>query len=71
MKSLGLDRLSRDERISLVEELWESIAAESQAVELTDAQRADLRQRLNAYQNNPKAGDAWHVVRARLESPKS
>ena len=42
MKSLGIDRLRVEERLALVEEIWDSIAADSAAVPLTDAQRTDF-----------------------------
>ncbi len=39
MSDVGLDRLSVAERILLVEELWDSIAATPEGVSLTDAQK--------------------------------
>jgi hypothetical protein len=35
LKSLGIDRLGIDERLALVEEIWDSIAADSGALPLT------------------------------------
>jgi len=47
MKKLGIDRLDVEQRLALIEEIWESIDAdESAAVQLSDAQRAELRARL-------------------------
>ena len=47
MKKLGIDRLDVDQRLALIEEIWESIDAdESAAVQLSDAQREELRARL-------------------------
>ena len=66
MKSLGLDQLTVDERITLVEELWDSIATYPGAVSLSDAQRQDLQRRLDAHRDNPKAGSPWAKVKARL-----
>ncbi|MEX0718899.1 MAG: addiction module protein [Planctomycetaceae bacterium] len=68
MKSLGLDRLTPDERIALAEELWESIAVLPQPPSMTDAQRADLERRLDAYRNDPQAGSSWEEVKARIRS---
>ena len=45
LKSLGIDRLSVEERLTLVEDLWDSIADENAAAPLTDAQRAELDRR--------------------------
>jgi putative addiction module component (TIGR02574 family) len=54
------------ERILLVEEIWDSIASVPESVELSEAQRAELDHRLEAYRANPKAGDPWEVVKARI-----
>ena len=40
--------LSIDERIKLVKDLWDSIAAEQEILRLTDEQRAELDRRLDA-----------------------
>lgn len=40
--------LSLDERIKLVEDLWDSIAAEQEVLHLTDEQWAELDRRLDA-----------------------
>jgi putative addiction module component (TIGR02574 family) len=66
MEALGLDRLSLDERLRLVEELCESIATIPEAVSLSEAQKSDLQRRLDAYRDNPKAGSPWEEVKARL-----
>jgi putative addiction module component (TIGR02574 family) len=69
--SLGLDRLSLAERILLVEELWDSIAATPEAVSLTDSQQRDLQRRLDAYRDNPQAGSPWEEVKTRLQGHRS
>jgi putative addiction module component (TIGR02574 family) len=66
MEALGLDQLSLDERLRLVEELCESIATTPDAVTLSEAQKGDLQRRLDAYRDNPKAGSPWEEVKARL-----
>jgi putative addiction module component (TIGR02574 family) len=63
LQSLGLDRLSAEERLALIGELWDSLDAEPP---LTDAQKADLDQRLAAFHADPKAGSTWDEVKARL-----
>ena len=44
-----LQELPIDERIKLVEDLWDSIAAEQKALPLTSEQMAELDRRLDAY----------------------
>jgi putative addiction module component (TIGR02574 family) len=67
MESLGLDRLSTAERIILVEELWDSIAAAPEDFSLSEAHREDLQRRLEAHRDDPKAGSPWAEVKARLQ----
>ena len=58
--------LTPAERILLVEELWDRIAAEPEAVPLTSAHRAELDRRLDALEKNPDAGRPWPEVRNEL-----
>ena len=44
-----LQQLTVDERIRLVEDLWDSIAADQGALPITADQRSELDRRLNAY----------------------
>lgn len=57
LASLGLDKLSRDERLALVQALWDSIAAEGP--HLTDAQRAELERRIAEDDADPDGGVPW------------
>ena len=69
MRSADLDisRLSLAERIQLAEDLWDSVAAETGELPLTEAQTAELDSRLADLARDPKAGESWPVVRARIE----
>ena len=55
-KSLGIDRLSLAERILLVEDIWDSIAAEQNALPLPPEQRRELDRRLEAYRVDGNRG---------------
>ena len=51
------DNLLKRERIQLVGDIWDSsIANEPKSFSLTDAQRAELDRRMEAYKQNPQAG---------------
>jgi putative addiction module component (TIGR02574 family) len=67
MKSLGIDQLTVAQRILLVEEIWDSIAADTESMPLTEAQKQDLDRRLAAYEANPSAVSSWEDVKARLQ----
>ncbi|MDR4506444.1 MAG: addiction module protein [Candidatus Scalindua sp.] len=49
-------KLSIQDRITFVEDIWDSIANVPESVELTDAQKKELDRRLEEYHNNPNIG---------------
>ena len=49
-------QLPVEERIKLVEDLWDSIAADQRVLRLTIEQKAELDQRLNAYEIDKNRG---------------
>ncbi|HXI26508.1 MAG TPA: addiction module protein [Pyrinomonadaceae bacterium] len=57
-------RLSIADRILLVEEIWDTIAEENQAFELTDSQKRELDRRLESLQANPAQGRTWDEIKA-------
>jgi len=63
-----LRRLSLAERLELVEDLWDSIAAECERepFPLTDAQLEDLERRLAEANSDPMGGSPWEEVRERI-----
>jgi putative addiction module component (TIGR02574 family) len=66
LRSLGIDRLSVAERLALVEDLWDSIAGESAATSLTDAQRTEIDRRLADHEANPNDVVSWEDVKASI-----
>lgn len=63
-------QLPLGERIKLVEDLWDSIAADQQALRLTAEQKAELDRRLDAYEIDKSQGrlvaDAVIDIRRKL-----
>ncbi len=57
-------KLSIADRILLVEEIWDTIAEENQAFELTDAQKRELDRRLESARTNPRQGRTWDEIKA-------
>lgn len=55
-----------DERIQLVEIIWESIAAVPEAVPVSDELKVELDCRLAEFEANPEAGTPWEEVRERI-----
>ena len=71
IKSLGIDRLGVEDRLSLVEQIWDSIAADSAAVPLTDAQRVELDNRIADHETNPDDVVSWEEAKASSASAQS
>jgi len=51
-----LRQLPVDERIRLVEDLWDSIASDQSTLSLTSEQKAELDKRLDAYETTKDPG---------------
>jgi putative addiction module component (TIGR02574 family) len=59
-----ITRLSVDERIRLVEAIWESIASEPGQPELTKTQQEELERRLAVHEASPDDVVPWEEVKA-------
>lgn len=58
--------LSIPERIQLVEDIWDTIATESEPVKLTEDEKKMIDKRLEAYHQNPDLGSPWKDVLKRI-----
>ena len=58
--------LSISERIQLVTEIWESIAACPESIELSEETRQLLRARLALHRDDPTGGSPWNEVKERI-----
>lgn len=70
MNSTTLHDLPIDKRIRLVEDIWDSIASDQKVLPLTEEQRTELDQRLDAYEADGNPGrpveKAIEEIRQRL-----
>ena len=68
----NIKRLSVAERIQRVEDIGDSIAADSpESVQLSEAQKAELHRRVKAQADDPSTGIPWEQVREKLFSHSS
>ncbi|AMQ90535.1 MULTISPECIES: addiction module protein [Marinobacter] len=65
---MEIQSLTVSERIILAEALWDSVVAEGSEIELTDAQKLELDQRLQAFELDQDRGSTWADVKARILS---
>ncbi len=63
-------KLSVAERILIVEEIWDSIAAEQESVQVTEAQKTILDSRIASSNASPEEGKSWEEVKRRLETSR-
>ncbi len=55
--------LSIDDRLRLVQAIWDSISIDPEQLELTEAQQLELSRRLKNHQINPQAVVSWQDVK--------
>jgi len=55
------------ERIRLVELIWDSVAAVPEAVKVSPALKVELETRFAEFEANPESGYSWDQVKSRLK----
>jgi len=63
------DRLSTEEKVRRLQELWDDLLTSSGGVGLTEAQKQEIERRLREYDENPELVVGWDEVRRRLRRP--
>lgn len=58
--------LSVAERLQIVEDIWDSIAADSSDLAISDELRIELDRRMEAYEKDPDTGVTWEELDERL-----
>jgi putative addiction module component (TIGR02574 family) len=66
--ALDIAELSRDEKLELLDRLWESLGQDPEALPLTSSQREELGRRLDELENDGPAGLSWDEVVAQARS---
>ena len=65
---LDIADLSPEERLRLIEELWDSLSAKPGAIPLTNAQREELDRRLDDLESSGPEGIPWEEVLQQIRS---
>ena len=66
--TIDISSLSSEERLRLLEEVWESLSATPEAIPLTNAQREELDRRLDELDHEGPTGIPWEEVLHRIRS---
>ncbi len=64
ISKLGIDKMSRHERLELVGAIWDTIAAEPAESMLSDAQQQELNRRIDDDDAHPENLIPWEQIRA-------
>ena len=62
--------LSPSEKLQLVEDLWDDLAATPEAIPVHDWQKEELDRRKANLLKNPASGLAWEEVKRRIRSSR-
>jgi len=60
--AINIDDLNPEERLRMIEELWDSLSDQPGSVPLTDAQRQELDRRLDDLERSGPEGIPWEKV---------
>ena len=60
--------LPLQERVQLVELIWDSIASTPAGLDISPELKADLEQRLKEFERDPDAGYSWAEVKSHLKN---
>lgn len=63
---MKIDHLTTEQRLELIERLWDSLSATPESIPLTDAQRAELDRRLDDLEQEGPVGIPWDEVLQRI-----
>ncbi|WP_437898283.1 addiction module protein [Sorangium sp. So ce124] len=66
--ALDITRLSRDEQLDLLDELWASLGRDPDALPLSDAQHVELDRRLDELEAEGPVGLTWDEVVAQARA---
>src|SRR5947199_7616935 len=66
METIDIANLSAEERLRLLEELWDRLSATPEAVTLTNAQHEELDRRLDELDRDGPVGIPWEEVLRRI-----
>lgn len=68
LDSASIFDLSPAEKLQLVQDLWDDLAATPEAVPVLDWQQEELARRKANLLNNPASGLSWEEVKQRIRS---
>ena len=65
-RAIDIEKLDAEEKLRLIEELWDSLNDDPSQVPLTGAQREELDRRLDEIEQGDDAGIPWDEILSRI-----
>lgn len=66
ISAVDIAEMPLDERIQLVEDIWDTIAELPETVEIPEWHKAELEKRLENYHATPGEGSPWGELKGKL-----
>ena len=66
--AVDVERLSREEQLDLLDQLWESLGRDAEALPLSAEQQRDLDQRLDDLDRDGPTGLSWDAAVRQIRS---
>ena len=68
LHALGIDSMSVEDRIALVQDIWDSVAIEAGLLPPSTAEKMELERRLAEDDATPDDTVAWETIKAEAQS---
>ena len=68
MPAINIEKLAPEERLQLIEDLWESLRSRPGTIRLTSAQQVELDRRLDELDRGEAQVMSWDEVKRRIRS---
>jgi len=68
MPAIDIEKLAPEERLQLIEDLWESLRSQPGTIRLTSAQQVELDRRLDELDRGESQVMSWDEVKRRIRS---
>ena len=63
---MKLNDLTASEKVTLAQQLWDSVASDQDAIKLTTAQKNELDNRLAQFESDQNIGSDWNTIKSKL-----
>lgn len=63
---MKIDSLTTNEKVVLAQQLWDSVVANEDSLEVSASQKAELDRRVSEFASDGNTGNTWHSVKSRI-----